>query len=400
MTDAQGTNGHRRFVPNHARDTSLSQDELFRYSRHLILPEVGVRGQDKLKKGSVLIVGAGGLGSPAALYLAAAGVGRIGLVDFDTVDSTNLQRQVLYGEKDVGRKKLVAAKERLEDLNPNVTVETHDTALTSQNALDLVAQYDVVADGTDNFQTRYLVNDACVLAGKPNAYGSIYRFEGQASVFGAPNGPCYRCLYATPPPPGLVPSCAEGGVLGVLPGIIGSIQATETIKLLLGGGDTLAGRLLLFDAWSMDFTTVQVQRDPNCPVCGDAPTIKELIDYDEFCGVGSDKPAPIPDTHVIDVKTLSTKLQNGDGVVVVDVREPGETEIAAIDGAINIPLQEIRGRLAEIPRAKEIVLHCKGGFRSAQAWHRLREAGYEDVKNLLGGILAWQKEIEPKLPRY
>lgn len=393
----QSDNGHRG---NLARETSLTRDELQRYARHLTLPQVGVLGQDRLKHSSVLIVGAGGLGSPAALYLAAAGVGRIGLVDFDVVDTTNLQRQVLYGESDVGKRKTEAAKKRLLDLNPHITVETHDTALTSENALDIIRQYDVVADGTDNFQTRYLVNDACVLTDTPNAYGSIFRFEGQASVFATQEGPCYRCLYPEPPPPGLVPSCAEGGVLGVLPGIIGSLQATEVIKILLGKGETLAGRLLLFDALTMEFQTLKVEKNPDCPVCGKNPTVTKLIDYDQFCGIQPGSGPQLEPEHTMSVSQLKKQMENGDGPVVVDVREPGEYEVCAIEGARNIPLQELPQRLSEVPKDRPVVLHCKSGVRSARAWQILREQGYSEVYNLTGGILAWAREVDPQMPSY
>ncbi len=392
-----GKNGDRG---NLARETSLDQDELTRYARHLTLPQVGVLGQDKLKHSSVLIIGAGGLGSPAALYLAAAGVGRIGLVDFDEVDKTNLQRQVLYGESDVGKRKTEAAKKRLLDLNPHIEVETHDTALTSANALEIIRQYDVVADGTDNFQTRYLVNDACVLTGTPNAYGSIFRFEGQASVFATQDGPCYRCLYPEPPPPGLVPSCAEGGVLGVLPGIVGSIQAVEAIKILLGKGETLAGRLLLFDALAMEFDTVRVTKDPDCPVCGENPSVTRLIDYDQFCGVTPGARPQLETEHTMSVTQLKAQMENGGQVVVVDVREPGEYEVCAIDGSRNIPLQELPQRLGEVPRDRAVVLHCKSGARSARAWQILKENGYDEIYNLTGGILAWAREVDPNMPMY
>ena len=383
----------------------LTNAEVQRYSRHLILPEVGPDGQKRLKGGRVLCVGAGGLGSPAALYLAAAGVGTIGIVDFDKVDASNLQRQILHGTPDVGRSKLDSARDRLSALNPEVKIETHDTALTSANALALFGDYDVILDGTDNFATRYLVNDACVLLGKPNAYGSIFRFEGQASVFATRGGPCYRCLYAEPPPPGLVPSCAEGGVLGVLPGVIGTIQATETIKLLLGAGRTLAGRLLLYDAWNMQFRELKLRRNPKCPVCGDAPTIRELIDYDAFCGVARQPAAAaapgagIPETTVDELKRM---LDANAPVFVLDVREPQEFQICRIPGTTLIPLGQLPARIAEVPAAaagRPIVVHCKMGGRSAKAVGVLREHGIE-ATNLTGGILAWIDRVDPSLPKY
>jgi adenylyltransferase/sulfurtransferase len=383
--------------------TELTVSELQRYSRHLILPEVGMEGQKKLKAGSVLCIGAGGLGSPAALYLAAAGVGRIGLVDFDAVDSSNLQRQILHGTPDVGRPKLQSAKDRLGALNPEVRVETYETRLTSQNALELFRGYDVTLDGTDNFATRYLVNDACVLLGIPNAYGSIFRFEGQASVFATKNGPCYRCLYPEPPPPGLVPSCAEGGVLGVLPGVIGTIQATESIKLILGSGSTLVGRLLLYDAWGMRFRELKLRRDPECPVCGDKPTIKQLIDYEEFCGV---KPVAnqaagsgVPETTV---EELKARMDSNAPFYLLDVREPHEFQIARIPGSTLIPLGQLGSRYGELPPAssgKEIIVHCKSGMRSAKAVGMLKEKGIE-AKNLKGGILAWIDRIDPTQSKY
>jgi sulfur-carrier protein adenylyltransferase/sulfurtransferase len=398
MSDKDPSNENGR--GNLARQTSLTQDELHRYARHLTLPQVGVRGQDTLKRSSVLVVGAGGLGSPVSLYLAAAGVGKIGLVDFDQVDTTNLQRQVLYGQSDVGERKVEAAKKRLLDLNPHIEVVTHDTPLTSENALEIIPQYDVVADGTDNFQTRYLVNDACVLTGTPNAYGSIFRFEGQASVFANGDGPCYRCLYPEPPPPGLVPSCAEGGVLGVLPGIVGCIQATEAIKLLLKKGETLTGRLLLFDALDMDFRTVRVQKNPDCPVCGENPTVTKLIDYNQFCGIQPGHGPQLSPEHTMSVVQLRDRRDNGQEVVLVDVREPGEVEVCALDDSHNIPLQDLPHRLQEIPKDRPVVLMCRSGVRSARAWQILRESGYEDIYNLTGGILAWAREIDPQMPTY
>jgi molybdopterin/thiamine biosynthesis adenylyltransferase/rhodanese-related sulfurtransferase/molybdopterin converting factor small subunit len=385
----------------------LTSDEFQRYSRHLLLPEVGVDGQRRLKAARVLCVGAGGLGSPAALYLAAAGIGTLGIVDFDAVDASNLQRQILHSTADVGRSKLHSARDRLSALNPSVHIEMHDTALSSANALDIFRDYDVVIDGTDNFATRYLVNDACVLLGKPNAYGSIFRFEGQASVFATAGGPCYRCLYPEPPPPGLVPSCAEGGVLGVLPGVIGTIQATETIKLILGAGTTLAGRLLLYDAWTLRFREMKLRRDPDCPVCGDAPTIRELIDYEQFCGApraaAAPGPTPLPPELETNVDDLHARVQGHEPPYILDVREPQEFQICRIPGSTLIPLGELPARVAEVRAAagnREIVVHCKGGTRSAKAVHLLREQGFDRIKNLKGGILAWIDRVDPSLPKY
>lgn len=381
----------------------LTNNEIKRYSRHLLLPEVGLEGQRKLKAASVLCIGAGGLGSPAALYLAAAGVGRLGIIDFDAVDFSNLQRQILHGTPDVGRSKLQSAKDRLNAINPGVEIATYETALGSKNALDLFRDYDVILDGTDNFPTRYLVNDACVLLGKPNAYGSIFRFEGQASVFAMPGGPCYRCLYPEPPPPGLVPSCAEGGVLGVLPGIIGTIQATETIKLILGTGEPLIGRLLLYDAFKMRFRELKLRRDPECPVCGDTPTIRELIDYDQFCGVvpaaTAAKPSGLPEITVQDFKA---RLDRGDRLFLLDVREPNEYQICRIPGATLIPLGELPQRLSELPSgsgAPDIVVHCKMGGRSAKAVRQLIERGFR-AENLKGGILEWIDKVDPSQAKY
>ena len=389
-----------------AEPPELTRDEVQRYSRHLILPEVGLDGQRKLKAGRVLCVGAGGLGSPAALYLAAAGVGTLGLVDFDVVDVTNLQRQILYSTLDVGRPKLEAAAERLTGLNPDVNVRTHETRLTSANALDLFRQYDVIVDGADNFPTRYLVNDACVLTGKPNAYGSIFRFEGQASVFATKDGPCYRCLYPEPPPPGLVPSCAEGGVLGVLPGLVGTIQATEALKLILGSGTTLAGRLLLLDALTMEFRTVKARRDPDCPVCGDHPSITALIDYEQFCGIAPVAAAPaagLPAEFETTVGELKARIDRRDDIWILDVREPNEFQICRIPGSTLIPLGELAKRLTEVPRgadAPDIIVHCKMGGRSAKAVNLLRERGFTRLKNLKGGILQWIKEVDPTQTPY
>ena len=373
----------------------LSVEEMNRYSRHMIIPEFGVQGQKKLKQGSVLVVGAGGLGSPLAYYLAAAGVGRLGLVDFDTVEYSNLQRQIIHTTQDVGRPKLQSAKEKITAVNPFVEVETYETRLTSENALGILKDYDVIVDGTDNFPTRYLVNDACVLLGKPNVYGSIFRFEGQASVFYANQGPCYRCLYPEPPPPGMVPSCAEGGVLGILPGIIGTIQANETVKLLIGLGQPLVGRLLLFDALRMDFREVRLKKDPACPVCGDNPSLRKLIDYEEFCAVGKvEPPVIVPE---VSVQELSETL---DRLLLVDVRDPHELEIARIPRSTHIPLGVFRERMEELDRSAEIVVHCRSGVRSARAVKMLLDAGYKKVRNLKGGILAWADEIDPSLPKY
>jgi len=374
----------------------LSREELERYSRHLIIPEVGRAGQEKLKHASVLLVGAGGLGSPVALYLAAAGVGRLGLVDFDLVDATNLQRQIIHTTADVGRAKLDSAAEKIRAVNPFVAVEPHPVRLTSENALGILENYDVVVDGTDNFPTRYLVNDACVLLGKPNVYGSIFRFEGQASVFDAARGPCYRCLYPEPPPPGLVPSCAEGGVLGILPGIIGTLQANEAVKLLLGIGEPLIGRLVLFDALALEFREVRLGKDPACPVCGETPSITGLIDYEEFCGTGAGAPGPL---GVPEMGAAELARRRGE-VDLIDVREPFETEIAAIPGARLIPLGELPGRLAELDRGREIVIHCRSGVRSARAARMLLDAGFPRVWNLRGGILAWSDEVDPSVHKY
>lgn len=382
---------------------SLTNDEVKRYSRHLIMPEVGVDGQEKLKAGSVLCIGAGGLGSPAALYLAAAGVGRIGIVDFDVVDFSNLQRQIIHGTPDVGRSKLASAKDRLLGLNPLVTIDTYETALSSKNALDLFKPYDVILDGTDNFPTRYLVNDACVLLGKPNAYGSIFRFEGQASVFATKNGPCYRCLYPEPPPPGLVPSCAEGGVLGVLPGVIGTIQATEAVKLIMGIGEPLIGRFLIYDALKMKFRELKLKKDADCPMCGTHPTVTALIDYKQFCGI---VPEPEPVMSAGDNETeigvieLKRKMDAKEPFFLLDVREPNEYQIGKIPGSTLIPLGEVPRRHQEIPKDKEIIVHCKMGGRSAKAAAFLRQEGFKSVKNLTGGILDWSDKIDPSVPKY
>ena len=379
---------------------TLGADEVLRYSRHLIIPDVGLTGQRRLKNARVLLVGAGGLGSPLALYLAAAGVGTLGLVDYDVVDLTNLQRQVLHGTKDVGRPKLASATERIRDVNPHVNVEGFETRLTSANALEILRDFDVVVDGTDNFPTRYLTNDACVLLGKPNVYGSIFRFEGQASVFATADGPCYRCLFPEPPPPGLVPSCAEGGVLGVLPGLIGTIQATETIKLLLGIGEPLIGRLLLVDALSTRFRTVNLRRDPACPACG-TREIRELVDYEEFCGVRAAEAQLLADAvPEITPTELANKLRRGDEVDLIDVREPHEWEIARIPGARLIPLGTVTEALPTLDSARDIVVHCKGGTRSAKAVRQLRAAGFSRVWNLAGGITRWSDDVDPSTPKY
>jgi len=384
---------------------ALSADEVRRYSRHLILPEVGMEGQKKLKAAKVLCIGAGGLGSPAAMYLAAAGVGTIGLVDFDVVDLSNLQRQLLHGTPDVGRSKLASATDRIRSLNPNVRVVAHEVALSSSNALELFRPYDVILDGTDNFPTRYLVNDACVLLGKPNAYGSIFRFEGQASVFATKEGPCYRCLYPEPPPPGLVPSCAEGGVLGVLPGIIGVIQATEAIKLILGVGEPLIGRFLIYDALKMRFRELKLRKDPDCPVCGTHPTVTKLIDYEQFCGIRPEAATvEASGAGVNQFETTSLELKKrldaGDDVFILDVREPNEFQICRIPGSILIPLGELPRRYAELPTDKDIVANCKMGGRSAKATEFLQSVGFKRVKNLKGGILDWIDKVDPSQPKY
>jgi sulfur-carrier protein adenylyltransferase/sulfurtransferase len=394
----------------------LSNDEIARYSRHLILPEVGMEGQQKLKAAKVLCVGTGGLGAPLAMYLAAAGVGTIGLVDFDTVDASNLQRQIIHSTATVGKLKVDSAEIMLKGLNPHLNVVKHNTMLTSANALEILKDYDVIADGTDNFQTRYLVNDACVLLGKPNAYASIYRFEGQASIFGAPLGPCYRCLYPEPPPPGLVPSCAEGGVLGILPGLLGVIQATETIKLILGIGEPLVGRLLLVDALGMSFRTLKLRKNPDCPVCGTHPTVTELIDYNQFCGIAPPsevgplevaRDKAVDDHPIVDgipqisVQELKRKLDAKEDVFVLDVREPHEYLIANL-GAPQIPVGEVERRVGELAAQKnrEVVVHCRSGARSQKAALILKQAGFSNVSNLAGGILAWADKVDPSMPKY
>jgi molybdopterin/thiamine biosynthesis adenylyltransferase/rhodanese-related sulfurtransferase len=381
-------------------DVTLSNEEILRYSRHLIMPEVGMEGQLKLKRARVLLVGTGGLGAPLGLYLAAAGVGTLGILDFDKVDFTNLQRQVAFGTSDVGRPKIEAAAERLGNLNPDIQITSYETQLTSENALEIFRDYDIIVDGTDNFPTRYLVNDACVLLGKPNVYGSIFRFEGQASIFGYPDGPCYRCLYPEPPPPGLVPSCAEGGVLGVLPGIIGSIQAMETLKLILKTGEPLVGRLLLFDALGMKFRELKLRKNSDCPVCGTNPSITKLIDYAEFCGIrGEEAPAPQTTVPGITPRELKGRLDRGDDIYVLDVREPHEYQICNIGGHL-IPLGDLSRRVNELDSAREIVAHCRSGKRSAEAAEFLRKAGFKKIWNLKGGILAWSDEVDSSVPKY
>jgi adenylyltransferase/sulfurtransferase len=383
----------------------LSNDEIRRYSRHLILPEVTMEGQRRLKAASVLLIGAGGLGSPLSMYLAAAGVGRLGLVDFDVVDESNLHRQIVHGTKNVGRPKVQSAQERIFDVNPHVQVDLHETQLTAANAIAIARPYDLIIDGTDNFPTRYLANDVSVLLKKVNVYGSIFRFEGQASVF-APHlgGPCYRCLYPEPPPPGSVPSCAEAGVLGILPGIIGIIQATEAVKLIIGRGDSLMGRLLLFDALQMKFRELKLRRNPNCPICGDNPSIKQLIDYEQFCGLspGETLAAQAADGKIeeISVKDLKRRLDKKENFILVDVREPSEFEICRIPGSKLIPLGELPGRLHELDKQREILVHCKSGGRSKKAVKLLHEAGFQSLKNVTGGIEAWADQVDPTVPKY
>ena len=385
-----------------APPASLSKDEILRYSRHLIMPEVGMAGQLKLKNAKVLLVGAGGLGAPLGMYLGAAGIGRIGLVDFDVVDFTNLQRQVIHGTKDVGRKKLDSAVDRILDINPNVEIDRYEVALDSSNALDILEPYDIIIDGTDNFPTRYLVNDACVILNKPNVYGSIFRFEGQSTVFAYPGGPCYRCLYPEPPPPGLVPSCAEGGVLGILPGVIGLIQATEAVKLILGIGDPLVGRLMLYDALSMRFRELKLRRNPECPVCGDHPTITKLIDYQQFCGVTLEERPIAAGAHENEIEPaeVKAKADQGDSFVLLDVRESHEYLICNIPFAKLIPLGDLPKRVNELDTAVEIVAHCKSGVRSAKACDFLRQAGFRKVRNMKGGILAWSDKVDSSVPKY
>src|SRR5246127_3649614 len=379
---------------------TLTNEEILRYSRHLIMPEVGMEGQLKLKNAKVLLIGTGGLGAPLGLYLAAAGVGKLGLVDFDVVDFTNLQRQVTFGTSDVGKSKSEAARARLANLNPDIQIQSFETQLISANALELFKDFDIIVAGTDNFPTRYLVNDACILLGKPNVYGSIFRFEGQVTVFGMPDGPCYRCLYPEPPPPGLVPSCAEGGVLGVLPGIVGSIQAMETIKLILGAGDSLVGRLLLFDALAMRFRELKLKRNPDCPVCGDHRTITKLIDYEEFCGIrGEGAPGMTQGIPEITATELKARQDRGDKLFILDVREPHEYQICNLQGKL-IPLGELPRRVNELDSSREMVVHCRSGKRSADAIHFLQKAGFKKLWNLKGGVLAWADEVDPSMPKY
>jgi adenylyltransferase/sulfurtransferase len=392
-----------RILPD---DVTLSHDEIRRYSRHLIMPEVGIAGQRRLKAASALLVGTGGLGSPLALYLTAAGIGRIGLVDYDVVDETNLQRQIIHFGSDVGRSKLESAAAKLSDINPYIVIEKHNTPLTSANALDILRDYDVIIDGTDNFPTRYLVNDACALLGKPNVYGSVFRFEGQVSVFFAKEGPCYRCLFPEPPPPGLVPSCAEGGVLGILPGTIGTLQATEAIKLILGIGEPLIGRMLLYDALAMSFDTIRLRKNPQCPMCGPHPTITTLIDYEAFCGSPAHDRSEYREHNArfqvrsITVHDLKARMDAGSKPAIVDVREPHEWEISALEGALPIPKGQVVSRAGEVPREGEVVVLCKTGVRSRDAILMLQELGYANLVNLAGGINAWAREIDPRLPVY
>jgi len=379
--------------------TTLSNEEIQRFSRHLILPEVGMEGQIKLKDAKVLLVGTGGLGAPLGLYLAAAGIGTIGLVDFDVVDVSNLQRQVIHGTKDIGRPKIDSAADRMMDINPHLKIVKHEVPLTSENAKEIVEQYDMVADGTDNFPTRYLVNDVCVLTNKPNIYGSIFRFEGQASVFATEDGPCYRCLYPEPPPPGLVPSCAEGGVLGILPGTIGLIQATEVVKLILGVGQSLKGRLMLYDALNMKFRELKLRRNPECP-SGKCSVVKELIDYQQFCGIPEAPPAPPPSTGEIDSPDVKKMIDAKEDFILLDVREPHEYQIAKIPTSILIPLGQLPARLSELPKDANIVCQCKSGVRSAKAVDILKQNGYTNVRNMKGGILGWSDKVDPTVPKY
>ena len=397
MSNQTATRNHQTAE---AAQPTLSQQEILRYSRHLIMPEVGMEGQLKLKAAKVLLIGTGGLGAPLGLYLTAAGVGRLGLVDFDVVDFTNLQRQVTFTTQDVGKRKIEAARDHLQGLNPEIQIDTHEAKLTSENALTILRDYDIIVDGTDNFPTRYLVNDACVLLGKPNVYGSIFRFEGQATVFALDDGPCYRCLYPEPPPPGLVPSCAEGGVLGVLPGIVGSIQANETIKLIIGRGESLKGRLLIFDALKMKFRELRLRKNPDCPICGTHRTVTKLIDYEEFCGLrGQEAQQPIAQVPEIEPVELKRKLDAGEDVFILDVREPHEYQICHLNGHL-IPLGDLPKRVSELDSARTIVAHCRSGQRSAQAVEFLRTAGFRKVWNLKGGILAWSDTVDPSVPKY
>jgi molybdopterin/thiamine biosynthesis adenylyltransferase/rhodanese-related sulfurtransferase len=382
-----------------AAEVNLNNEEVLRYSRHLIMPEVGMEGQLKLKAAKVLTIGAGGLGSPLALYLAAAGVGTIGVVDFDVVDFTNLQRQIIHATSDVGRKKLDSAEESIKAINPFVNVRKFETRLDSTNALEIFRDFDIVVDGTDNFPTRYLVNDACVLSGKPNVYGSIFRFEGQASVLATKDGPCYRCWYPEPPPPGLVPSCAEGGVLGILPGLVGIIQATEAIKLILGKGQPLIGRVLLVDAMGMKFRELKLRKNPDCPVCGTHPKVTKLIDYQQFCGIRGEEAPVSTSVPEITPEELKRRLDANEDVFVLDVREPHEYQICNINGYL-IPLGDLPKRVHELDSSREIVAHCRSGVRSAKAVNFLRQAGFTKVKNLAGGILAWADRVDPRMPKY
>lgn len=400
---------HELIDPAAVAEIGFSHEEIERYSRHLIMPEVGMKGQRKLKAASVLLIGAGGLGSPLAMYLAAAGVGRIGLVDYDVVDYSNLQRQVIHGTSDVGRPKLESAKARINDINPHVQVDTYEVPLTSDNALEIFRPYDVIVDGTDNFPTRYLTNDACVLLGKPNVYGSIFRFEGQVSVFFAQEGPCYRCLFPEPPPPGLVPSCAEGGVLGVLPGTVGAMQATEAIKLILGIGEPMIGRLLLYDALNMEFNEVHLRKNPNCPVCSEHPTLTELIDYEQFCGMPAHdqslyggETVDLESVPQITPRQLKERLDAGEKPLILDVREPHEWEISNLShlGAHLIPQGQILERMSELDTAAEIVVHCRSGVRSANVIRELQEHGFKKLHNLVGGINRWAQEVDPAIPQY
>ena len=386
-------------VAENIRSVMLSNEEVLRYSRHLIMPEVGMEGQLKLKAAKVLCIGAGGLGSPLAMYLAAAGVGTLGMVDFDVVDSTNLQRQIIHSTEDVGRKKLDSAEESIRGINPFVEVRKFETKLTSANALSIFQDFDIVVDGTDNFPTRYLVNDACVLSGKPNVYGSIFRFEGQASVLATKDGPCYRCWYPEPPPPGLVPSCAEGGVLGILPGLVGVIQATETIKLILGKGEPLIGRVLLVDALGMKFCQLKLRKNSDCPVCGTHPTITRLIDYQEFCGIRGGEALVTTKVPEIQVEELKRRLDAGEDIFILDVREPHEYQICNLNGHL-IPLSDLPKRVHELDSSREIVAHCRSGVRSAKAVDFLRQAGFRKVNNLAGGVLAWADRVDPRMPKY
>ncbi len=379
---------------------TLDNWEIMRYSRHLIMPEVNIDGQQKLKASSVLLIGAGGLGSPSLLYLAAAGIGRIGIVDFDVVDDSNLQRQVLFGTSDIGSPKLEAAEKRLKDLNPRLEIETYNERLSSENAREIISKYDVVVDGTDNFPTRYLVNDACVLEGKPNVYGSIFRFDGQVSVFSHDGGPCYRCLYSEPPPPGLVPSCAEGGVLGVLPGIVGTMQATEAIKLIVGMGESLSGKLLLVDALSMEFRKLKVKKNPECKICSENPEITELIDYEDFCGVVPQSEEDADKISQITPIELKERMDKGDNLVLLDIREEIETRICKIEGSVHIPMQEIPSRLSELEMHSDLIIYCKSGERSYAVSEFLKKSGFSRVANLYGGTLAWSETVDPTMPKY